>query len=145
MSMLSSFRLRGSALLTSRACTRRLESVASTAAVSVAATGPSLYMWGTNSKGTIPGAERPLIDVPTEIDWKKLLKGPLQSVTLVNDSTLNKAGVTDSRRCIVVLLLVEDDDAATIQQIACGSTDTALVLSDGRCFVSGANKQGQLG
>lgn len=27
----------------------------------------------------------------------------------------------------------------------CGPTDTAIVLSDGRCFVSGLNKQGQLG
>jgi alpha-tubulin suppressor-like RCC1 family protein len=27
----------------------------------------------------------------------------------------------------------------------CGPTDTAIVLSDGRCYVSGLNKQGQLG
>jgi alpha-tubulin suppressor-like RCC1 family protein len=37
------------------------------------------------------------------------------------------------------------DKSVTIQDVFCGPTDTALVLSDGRCFVSGANKHGQLG
>ena len=38
-----------------------------------------------------------------------------------------------------------EDDKTVISQISCGPTDTAVVLSDGRCFVSGANKSGQLG
>lgn len=32
-----------------------------------------------------------------------------------------------------------------LEQVVCGPTDTALVLSDGRCFTSGTNKYGQLG
>lgn len=74
----------------------------------------SLYLWGTNSKGTIPGIDRPLLDVPTEIDWKKACQ-------------------------------VDEDEGVSIRKIVCGPTDTAMVLSDGRCFLSGMNKQGQLG
>ena len=37
------------------------------------------------------------------------------------------------------------DESINIRDIVCGPTDTAIVLSDGRCFVSGANKFGQLG
>lgn len=37
------------------------------------------------------------------------------------------------------------DESVIIRDVVCGPTDTAVVLSDGRCFVSGANKQGQLG
>ena len=37
------------------------------------------------------------------------------------------------------------EEGTTIQDIDCGPTDTAILLTDGRCFVSGTNKQGQLG
>lgn len=37
------------------------------------------------------------------------------------------------------------DESISIREVVCGPTDTAIVLSDGRCFVSGLNKQGQLG
>lgn len=33
----------------------------------------------------------------------------------------------------------------SIQRVTCGPTDTAWILADGRCLVSGENKQGQLG
>lgn len=32
-----------------------------------------------------------------------------------------------------------------LEQVVCGPAETAFVLSDGRCFVSGLNKFGQLG
>jgi alpha-tubulin suppressor-like RCC1 family protein len=37
------------------------------------------------------------------------------------------------------------EESVNIQDVVCGPTDTAIVLSDGRCFVSGVNRHGQLG
>lgn len=37
------------------------------------------------------------------------------------------------------------DESVSIREVVCGPHDTAIVLSDGRCYVSGANKEGQLG
>jgi alpha-tubulin suppressor-like RCC1 family protein len=34
---------------------------------------------------------------------------------------------------------------SSIRKLVCGSTDTALLMEDGRCFVMGLNKYGQLG
>jgi len=75
----------------------------------------SLYMWGTNKDGTIPGVPEgnQIIDVPTKINWRQTF------------------GV--------------EEEEISISQVCCGPTDTAFVLSDGRCFVAGSNKQGQLG
>lgn len=43
------------------------------------------------------------------------------------------------------VMLAVQDESVSIKEVVCSSTDTAIVLSDGRCFVSGLNKQGQLG
>ena len=32
------------------------------------------------------------------------------------------------------------DESVTIKDIVCGAKDTALLLSDGRCYVTGENK-----
>mmetsp|Transcript_4965 Transcript_4965/g.5760 ORF Transcript_4965/g.5760 Transcript_4965/m.5760 type:complete len:386 (-) Transcript_4965:45-1202(-) len=37
------------------------------------------------------------------------------------------------------------DESVSIREVVCGPHNTAIVLSDGRCFVSGPNNQGQLG
>ena len=42
---------------------------------STTAASSSLYMWGANIKGTIPGVERSHVDVPTEIHWRNVLSG----------------------------------------------------------------------
>ena len=62
---------------------------------------------------------------------------------------------TNEKRMIVCLMtcsttknfcfLTVDDEEVYVSQVACGPTDTAVVLSDGRCYVSGLNKRGQLG
>jgi alpha-tubulin suppressor-like RCC1 family protein len=46
---------------------------------------------------------------------------------------------------LIVIPTVDEDEGVSIRKIVCGPTDTAMVLSDGRCFLSGMNKQGQLG
>ena len=58
----------------SRACGRRQESLSLSTAATTAASS-SLYMWGANIKGTIPGVERSHVDVPTEIHWRNVLSG----------------------------------------------------------------------
>ena len=37
------------------------------------------------------------------------------------------------------------DNDTKLQQIFCGATGTAMILNDGRCFVFGSNKNGELG
>ena len=34
---------------------------------------------------------------------------------------------------------------ATLEKVYCGASGTAFILSDGRCFVMGSNKNGELG
>lgn len=37
---------------------------------------PTLYMWGTNTKGTLLGAgDAKMWDVPTFVDWRSILDG----------------------------------------------------------------------
>ncbi len=40
-----------------------------------------------------------------------------------------------------------DDDVgnAALEKVFCGASGTAMVLEDGRCFVLGTNKNGELG
>jgi len=37
------------------------------------------------------------------------------------------------------------DNSVNIKRVVCGAKETAVLLTDGRCFVSGENKSGQLG
>ena len=38
-----------------------------------------------------------------------------------------------------------DVDDVVLERTYCGATGTAMVLEDGRCFVMGSNKNGELG
>jgi len=86
--------------------------------VSTASSEPQIFTWGTNRKGSLLQAsveDGKLADVPTRVENWRSLIG--------------------------------DDVASdvTIREIVCGAAETALVLSDGRCYVCGENKNGQLG
>jgi alpha-tubulin suppressor-like RCC1 family protein len=59
-----------------------------------------------------------MFDVPMESDWRTL------------------CGISDAE---------DDKTTVRIQNVICGPSDTAIITSDGRCFVSGINKYGQLG
>jgi alpha-tubulin suppressor-like RCC1 family protein len=98
----------------------------SSAAASTASS--TLYMWGTDSKGSLlkpaDRADEKKLDVPTAVtdsDWKT-------SFGLLNDTDTSAASA---------------DTDVTIQSVTCGPTDTAWILSNGRCFVAGENKNGQ--
>jgi alpha-tubulin suppressor-like RCC1 family protein len=90
------------------------------------ATTQHLYMWGTDSGGSLlkPPQRRDetVLDVPMLIEnWPSLL---------LNGSSDDAHSETAHLR---------------IESIVCGPTDTAIVTTNGRCFVFGANKHGQLG
>jgi alpha-tubulin suppressor-like RCC1 family protein len=86
-------------------------------------------MWGTDSGGNLLKPlhrnDEKLLDVPMRVEnWASLL--------LNNNNNNTDAAVTT-------------DTVLRIQSIVCGPTDTAIVTTNGRCFVFGANKHGQLG
>jgi alpha-tubulin suppressor-like RCC1 family protein len=76
-------------------------------------------MWGTDSKGSLlkptERADEKKLDIPTAISDWKTSFG------------------------------LSEEEEVSIQSVTCGPTDTAWILSDGRCFVAGENKQGQAG
>jgi len=91
----------------------------------------NLYMWGTDSSGSVlqpPPSQRlqadkkqARFDIPMSVDWKAAM-----NITAADEEK-------------------ESNDDVKVVKVICGATDTAWILSDGRCFVSGENKQGQLG
>lgn len=88
-------------------------------------------MWGTDSSGSVykPATmvDEAALDVPADItDWRARLG--MQTGDNNNNNDATEASVV-----------------VGIRKVVCGPTDTAILLSDGRCFVSGENKQGQLG
>lgn len=98
--------------------TRSFSTAGSATAVTAAA-HQHLFMWGSDTAGSVwkpvDRVDDKLLDIPTEIvDWRSRLLGGVP------------AGVA-------------------IRKVVCGPTDTAILTTDGRCFVSGENKQGQLG
>lgn len=42
-------------------------------------------------------------------------------------------------------LEIDEKEGVSLAEVQCGPTDTAFLLSDGRCYVMGENKEGQLG
>lgn len=85
----------------------------------------SLYMWGTNQKGTIP--------VSNESSSSSNL---LNSSKDVYDHPIS----IDLQKAYNI-----DNKAVTIKSIQCGPTATACILSDGSCYLHGENSSGQLG
>jgi alpha-tubulin suppressor-like RCC1 family protein len=77
-----------------------------------------LFMWGTDTSGSVWK--------PADHVDEKMLDVPTDIV----DWRIRVGGVEDS---------------VSIRKVVCGPTDTAILTTDGRCFVSGENKQGQLG
>lgn len=78
-------------------------------------TASQWYTWGKDDKGSLL-QESEKLNVPTPLD---------------NNNWRS--------------LLDCHDESVTLKQIVCGAKDTALLLSDGRCYVTGENKSGQLG
>jgi len=102
----------------------------------------NVYMWGTSKKGTIPtnllqeatessagmfSGDEKIVDHPMRLD---LEKGALNGYLFGEDK--GKSGG-------------DDDDDVCLEKVYCGASGTAIVLGDGRCFVVGSNKNGELG
>lgn len=96
----------------------------------------NIYMWGTSKQGTIPLS---LLQEGGSASSggmfsgnEKIIDHPM-SLNLDQDALQSFLNTTDV------------DADAKLQQIFCGATGTAMVLNDGRCFVFGSNKNGELG
>ena len=104
----------------------------------------NVYMWGTSKKGTIPinllqesatassssggmfSGDEIIIDHPMKLNLQQV-----NTFLFGNDANNN----TDN----------DDEDDTILDKVYCGASGTAMVLNDGRCFVMGSNKNGELG
>jgi len=94
-----------------------------------------IYMWGTSKKGgTIP---------------VKLLQEDATSSSgmFSGDETIIDHPMKLNLQEVDKYLFGDEDNSnqAKVQQVFCGASGTALVLDDGRCYVMGSNKNGELG
>ena len=93
-----------------------------------------IYMWGTSKKGIIP---------------VKLLQEDATSAggMFSGDEIIIDHPMKLNLQEVDKYLFGDEDNSnkAKIQQIFCGAMGTALVLDDGRCYVVGSNKNGELG
>jgi alpha-tubulin suppressor-like RCC1 family protein len=99
-------------------------------------------MWGTSKQGTIPlsllqegGAATSSGGIFSSGD-EKIVDHPM-SLNLDQSALNSFLGIHND----------ESDEARNVnlETIFCGATGTAMVLNDGRCFVFGSNKNGELG
>jgi alpha-tubulin suppressor-like RCC1 family protein len=108
---------------------------------SAAASSPnkSLYMWGTDSKGSLLKPKvyenSSKVDVPQKIDQQQLQQLFSLNANASNTENSDKDDETT----------IANQSSAVFQTVVCGPTDTAWILDDGTCFVAGKNAQGQLG
>ena len=105
----------------------------------------NVYMWGTSKKGTIPinllqesatasssssggmfSGDEIIIDHPMKLNLQQV-----NTFLFGNDGNNNTDNV--------------DEDDTILDKVYCGASGTAMVLNDGRCFVMGSNKNGELG
>ena len=90
-------------------------------------------MWGTDTAGSlwkpIDRRDEAMLDVPFPIDNRTWMKP---------DTAVNNSADEDSNN-------KNEEEEETIRKVVCGPTDTAVLTSAGRLFVSGGNAHGQLG
>ena len=100
----------------------------SNAASTTPGSGPDeprlLFTWGTNHKGSLLQdniEDGKNSDVPKAVeDWRSLLLDGPDTPAVISDDT-------------------------SIRDVVCGTKESAILLSDGRCYVCGENKNGHLG
>ena len=105
----------------------------------------NVYMWGTSKKGTIPVN---LLQEPTTISSSLAPPSPSSSSgggMFSGDETIIDHPMQLNLQNEMNKFLENDDNDATLNKVLCGATGTAMILSDGRCFVVGSNKNGELG
>ena len=135
----------------------------------------SHYMWGTSRKGTIPIKllVEPRISAPSFIVSSTATSTtPPVKENVSSSSTTSTGGGglfssdekvidhpmrlsfdegTTSSSSLRAFLFGENsnkddyDDTIYLDKVCCGASGTALILNDGRCFVLGSNKNGELG
>ena len=81
----------------------------------------------TASSGGMFSGEDKIVDHPMKLNLEKGALNEFLSQS-AGDASLNKVSFSP-----------------TLDKVFCGASGTALLLSDGRCFVMGSNKNGELG
>ena len=94
----------------------------------------SMYMWGTSKKGSIP---LNLLQGASAASSGGMFSGEDKIVDHPMKLNLEKGALNE--------FLSENAGDASLDKVFCGASGTALLLSDGRCFVMGSNKNGELG
>jgi alpha-tubulin suppressor-like RCC1 family protein len=109
----------------------------------------NVYLWGTSKKGTIPlhmllsdptlpsGAFKP--PSSSSSSASQLFSG--DETVLDHPMRLN----LDSKALASFLGSEGGGDEVALEKVFCGASGTAVVTTDGRCFVMGSNKNGELG
>ncbi|GFH47488.1 hypothetical protein CTEN210_03963 [Chaetoceros tenuissimus] len=88
----------------------------------------SLYCWGTDEKGSIP--------------TKDILQ---EARSGGSGGLLNRGGTVIDHPVKIDLQDATGEENISLSNIFCGPTGTALMTSDNRVYLSGSNKNGQLG
>ena len=105
-----------------------------------------LYMWGTDQYGTIFTPQSDHITTSTTTGTSSSVIPPPPSITTTTTTTTT----TNQKYDIPTLMDItttwnSTNTTAKIDQVVCGPTETAIILSNGLCYVSGKNEYGQLG
>jgi len=115
-----------------------------------ASSNPSrnMYMWGTSKKGTIP--MNLVQEKATAAAAAASSSGMFSGDGIIVDHP-TRLNLKDKSALGTFLFGAESDGGsnsgnnATLENMYCGASGTAMVLDDGRCFVIGSNKNGELG
>lgn len=101
----------------------------------------NVYMWGTSKKGTIP------LNLLNDVVGAPESGGMFSKDDKVID---HPVGLNLNDSALIDFLFEGESsgdvgDGVYLEKVFCGASGTALVLNDGRCFVTGSNKNGELG
>jgi alpha-tubulin suppressor-like RCC1 family protein len=96
----------------------------------------SLYMWGTDTKGSLLCKPRDGMDETTKTTLM------MDVPTLVHFNSPDHVDEETTHNSSAAVL---KNTMWEIDKVVCGPAETAILLKDGRCLVAGENKQGQLG
>jgi len=115
----------------------------------------AVYMWGTSKKGTIP--VNLLTEVVANASATASSSPPSSAASsggglfsgdekIMDHPMKLNVGSEDFREFLFgEKKKGEENDGVSLTRVDCGASGTAMITSDGRCFVMGSNKNGELG
>jgi alpha-tubulin suppressor-like RCC1 family protein len=120
-----------------------------------------LYMWGTNKSGTILTPSSALQNTKSASSTdstntatttatatataEQNLNVPTLIATLPDPTFLSSSNDISKSSSFTTATTTNTNSNITVSKVICGPTETAVILSNGLCYVSGRNAYGQLG